>query len=425
MTMKQYTIHKEKCSCGCNLKVTCECESGPQSPCCCKRCPPPSDDCVEKEPYCCGDPIPLNRPEYPEAPGWNEGDKPKESPFVPGQSGEDKFKAFDKAVFDIIRSSGSPKGPRLGKRKNEYLPFLVIRASQGDHGTRPFNGVFWESPDIFVAPDIAADVAPDQPTTLGGIAKAGAPNTLWAHVWNLGHSPVYNARVEFYWCNPSLGINANSANLIGVTHTDLGDRYSGKSHKIVKCPQTWTPSFVNNGHECLIVRVFEPLLDSLPGNQWDVTKDRHIGQRNIAVVNAASPAHLEIMLKTGCNVPQGEADIRIEKVNLGDVSWLSLLKGKREHGYKEPSNPDVVIGIMQPSSVSKKGYAPSFKDVQPAAVKPLLKNEIRYERTCEEKESFFYMHVNNLKAGECVVYRIKQIVNGRVTGGYTLIVKKE
>jgi hypothetical protein len=222
-----------------------------------------------------------------------------------------------------------------------------------------------------------------------------------------------------------LGINSVSAQLIGVAYTDLGDRYNAQAHKIVKCPKTWTPSFVNNGHECLVVRVFEPLLDAIPANQWDVTKDRHIGQRNIAVINASSPAHLELMLKTGCNAAKGDADIQIEKANLGDVGWLALIKGKKDHGYKDPAKPEAVTGIMHPTAINKNGQMPSFKGVQPVAVKPMLKNEVRYERSCEEKECFLYMDVDNLKPGECVVYRVKQVVNGRVTGGYTVIAKKE
>jgi hypothetical protein len=340
-------------------------------------------------------------------------------------SGEEKFKAFDKAVFEIVRASGSPKGPKLGKRKDEFLPLLVIRANPGDHGERPLNGVFWESPDIFVAPDLTAETAPPLPPTKGDIAKAGRPNTLWAHVWNLGRSPVYNARVEFYWCNPSLGINSASANLIGVAHTDLGDRYSGKSHSIVKCPQTWVPRFVNNGHECLVVRVFEPLLDSIPANQWDVTRDRHIGQRNIAVINAASPAHLELMLKTGCAAPRGDAQIQIETARLNEVAWLSLLKGRKDHGLRDPVHAVPVVGLTPPSSVDKKGFLPSFEEVRPEAVKPLLRTTLSYERTCEEKESMLYVHVENLKEGECVVYRIKHLINTKLVGGYTVIAKKD
>lgn len=417
MQQSPYQTKKGTCTCQCHCKD--------QQHCSCKLCEICEEYCKEKQIYCCGDEIPLNRPKYPVAPGWSQGDKPKESPIKPEQSGAEKFKAFDKAVFEIIRNSGSPKGPRLGKRKDEFLPFLVIRANQGDHGTRPFNGVFWESPDIFIAPDMAAETAPNIPPTLAGTAKAGAPNTLWAHVWNLGRSPVYNVRVEFYWCNPSLGINASSANLIGVVYTDLGDRYSGKAHKIVKCPQTWIPTFVNNGHECLVVRVFEPLLDSLPANQWDVTKDRHIGQRNISVINATSPAHLELMLKTGCNAAQGEADIQIDKANLGEVPWLSLLKNKKEHGYKDPAKAESVIGVMHPTAINKSGFFQSFKDVPPLVVKRLLNKQLRFERTCEEKETFFYMDIDNLSKGECIVYRIKQVVNGKIVGGYTVIAKKD
>ncbi len=423
--MKQNNYKKDAANCNCKKDCNCDCDCRHDVHQHCKLCEACRKYCEEQKPPCCGDDVPLNRPEFPPAPGWAPGDKPKESPIKPEQTGKEKFKAFDKEVFEIIRRSSNPKGPGLGKRKNEYLPFLVIRANQGDHGTRPFNGIFWESPDIFVAPDMEAENAPDQPPTLGGLAKAGVANTLWAHIWNLGRSPAYNVRIEFYWCNPSLGINASSANLIGFTYTDLGDRYSNKAHKIVKCPQTWIPAFVNNGHECLVVRVFEPLLDSLPANQWEVSKDRHIGQRNIAVVNAASPAHLELMIKTGCNAPQGAADIQIKKANIGDVAWLSLLKGRKEHGFTEPANAETVTGIMHPGTIATKVSAPSFKEVQPAAVSPLLKKEIKYDRTCEEKETFFYMNIDNLKPGECVVYRIIQVVNGKTTGGYTIIAKKD
>ncbi|MEJ7685454.1 MAG: hypothetical protein WKG06_47955 [Segetibacter sp.] len=71
------------------------------------------------------------------------------------------------------------------------------------------------------------------------------------------------------------------------------------------------------------------------------------------------------------------------------MPWLSLLKGEREHGYKEPAAMETVTGIMQPGTINKNAYMPSFKNVQPEALKPLLKQEIKYERTCEEKEAFF------------------------------------
>lgn len=386
---------------------------------CCKKC------CNDTKKTCCGDETPPNRPEHPEAPGWKPSQKPVESPLDGANTGGDLFKAFDKAAFEIIRTSGSPKGPKFGKRKDEYLPFLVIRANAGDRGARPFSGVFWESPDIFVAPDMDAPSAPATPPTLGDVAKAGANNTLWARIWNLGRAPVYNARVEFYWCNPSLGINSSSANLIGYTYVDLGDRYSGKAQQIVKCPTTWVPTFVNNGHECLVVRVFEPLTDPLSNKPWDVAYDRHVGQRNIAVVNAASPAYLELLVKMGCSAPQGAAEIQITQVRVEEVPWLALLKGKKDHGLKNAAKHISVVGAMHPTAINAGLRVNTFKDVDPKAVAKLFNNHVKFERTCDEKESLVYMHVDNLKRGECVVYRIKQLVDGKLVGGYTLIAKKE
>jgi hypothetical protein len=44
-----------------------------------------------------------------------------------------------------------------------------------------------------------------------------------------------NARIEFSRFNPTLGFTEASANLIGVTHVDLGNRTSGHAHQYVKC----------------------------------------------------------------------------------------------------------------------------------------------------------------------------------------------
>ena len=124
------------------------------------------------------------------------------------------------------------------------------------------------------------------PATPGGVARAGAPTTLYAQVWNLGKAPAYRVRVEFYWFNPSLGISRADANLIGATWVDLGNRFaragswtevrgpagaylSMGSHIMVRCPTTWVPQYLNNGHECLVVRVSEPMMDAVAPNQFD------------------------------------------------------------------------------------------------------------------------------------------------------------
>ncbi len=374
---------------------------------------------------CCGEPQRPNRPDYPPAPGWQPGDKPAKNPLEGATGADDLRGKFTQAVIEIMRDGGSPKGPRFGPRKNEYLPYLLIRADAGDRGNRPLTIRFWESPDVFVAPDLEASAAPAMPTTLGGVAKAGVPNTLWARVWNLGRSPVYNARVEFYWFNPSLGFNQAAANLIGVTYADLGDRTSVNAMRMVKCPVSWIPTFVNHGHECLVVRIFEPLTDPLTPNEWDAKNDRHVGQRNIAVVNASSPAALELHLRLGCGAPPGPARLHVQEVPPEELKWLSVLEGKREHGYRIGAAAKGVIGFTYPTLVRPDSRKATLHGVEPHALSRLLHRDLMFERGCDELEVLFYMHVDGLKPRECKVYRIMQTVDGKVTGGYTVIARKQ
>src|SRR5260370_11174177 len=140
-----------------------------------------------------------------------------------------------------------------GRAKNFY-PYLLIRSVLGDRGDRPFNCCFWESPDIWTAPGDPA-TSPSVPTDHGGQVTVGRPATVYAHVWNLGFAPLAGVRVEFYWFNPSLGINGSHANLIGMARCDLAARGMAGSHKLVKCPKAWIPVLENGGHECLVVRI--------------------------------------------------------------------------------------------------------------------------------------------------------------------------
>jgi hypothetical protein len=80
---------------------------------------------------------------------------------------------------------------------------MLLRYASGDRGARPSNGVFWESPDIYVVANQPAEFAPLAPPLPAAVAQANVPNTLYAHVWNLGKAPAYGVRVEFWWFDPS------------------------------------------------------------------------------------------------------------------------------------------------------------------------------------------------------------------------------
>jgi hypothetical protein len=228
--------------------------------------------------------------------------------------------------------SAPPTTSWPGPRKDLYLPYLFLRANPGDTGTRPAIGAFWESPDIYLLAGVAPDAAPPIPAELGQNAIAGEPNTIYAHVWNFGHAPAHNVIVEFSWCNPSLGINPASAHLIGRAVLDLGARGSGRAHHVVKCPQPWTPTFVNGGHECLVVRVWDVVGDMLSTPEWDASVNRHVGQRNVHVVDAAggAAAPAAAPLKIAVGPLFGEAAlVKVERAHPANVPWLQLRTGAR------------------------------------------------------------------------------------------------
>ncbi|MEA2326935.1 MAG: hypothetical protein QOE68_1894 [Thermoanaerobaculia bacterium] len=393
----------------------------------CCRCfasHPTSCSCGEHR-RCCGDPEPPRNPPGPSPPGWKPGDKPPANPFAGVKNDAEIPKAFQQAVIDLLAGGGAggTNAPPFGPRKNEYLPYLVVRAFGGDRGARPTSVPFWESPDIFIAPNLAADAAPPLPTTRGGLAQAGAPNTLWAHVWNLGRAPVYNARVEFYWFDPTLGFGGASANLIGVAYVDLGDGASGRSHTIVKCPTSWVPTFLNGGHECLVVRCFEPLTDPLGPIPWAAWDDRHVAQRNIHVANAASPGIAQISLRLGCAVASGPAVLEIVPAKVNDVGWLSVLAGRRDHGLRDASAIQEVVGLMHPTPLRAPGERPDLSGITATLAQTLLRKRIEFQRGCDELEAIFYVNVDGLKPGECRIYRIQQSASGRLVGGFTVIVR--
>ena len=381
------------------------------------------DPATGKKRRCCGEPEPAQPLPGPAPPGWHPGDKPPVNPLEGATSDADLRQRFDQAVRDLLRSAGTARGPQFGPRKNAYLPYLVIRAFGGDHGARPVTVTFWESPDIFVVPNLAAEAAPPAPPTRGGLAQAGVPNTLWAHVWNLGRAPVFNARVEFYWFDPTLGFSAGSANLIGVAHVDLGDRTSGRAHTIVKCPTTWVPAFVNGGHECLVVRCFDPLTDPLGPNPWTGRDDRHVGQRNIHVANTASPGVAQIALRLGCATPPGPATLEVVPTKVADVGWLAVLAGKRAGGLRDAVSFSETYGIMYPTLLRPAGDRPNLTGIGPQTTAGILRGSIQFERGCDELEAIFYAGVDGLQPGECRVYRVQQTASGSIAGGFTVIVQ--
>lgn len=308
-----------------------------------------------------------------------------------------------------------------GTRDHLYLPYLLMRANAGDLGARPVVGPFWESPDILLLAGVDPSAAPDRPPDLGQTALAGRPNTLYAHVWNFGRSSAPNIVVEFHWCDPALGIGPAGLHLVGVTTLSLGDRSSGHNHTIVKCPVAWVPTFVNGGHECLLVRVWDESSDGLGDPPWDAALNRHVAQRNIHVVAAGDQPHLALLHGGPFELPTpilpvtlqvgplfGEpAQLAVSRAAPHTMPWLQLRTGIRG---QFPS-PAPATGDVQLSAPTSIGGGPSGAGRAGAT-----------QRTAGDDQQVTLTTDDTMPSpGQAHVYRVTASQQGQVFGGYTVV----
>jgi hypothetical protein len=317
----------------------------------------------------------------------------------------------------IIKIPGRGSGVWPGPRTQLYLPFLFIRANAGDMAARPVAGVFWESPDIFVLPGVAPAAAPDVPPALGGVARSGADNTVYAHVWNLGQAAAFEVLVEFYWFNPTLGFSGSDANLIGFAWTALGPRGGAGSHAVVKCPSSWQAQYLNGGHECLVVRVSDAVSDPLSDPPWDASQNRHIGQRNIHVMSAAEAAAkptIGIGVGPLFNLP---AQLAVARADAATMPWLHLVTMDRNNGLGTGA-PTGDVGITPPlpggMPLPNLGGVPNPRGVG------LIGNGSGVSG--DGKQVGFVTTDGNPGAGNAHVYRVSGAQNGQTFGGYTVVI---
>jgi hypothetical protein len=317
----------------------------------------------------------------------------------------------------IIAIPGRGSSVWPGTRTQLFLPFLFIRTNAGDTAARPVSGVFWESPDIFVLPNVAPIAAPSQPPALGGVAQAGVDNTVYTHVWNLGQAPAFEVLVEFYWFNPTLGFSGADANLIGATWTSLGARGGADSHKVIKCPVSWKAQFLNGGHECLVVRVSDAISDPLSNPAWDASQNRHVGQRNIHVMSAAEAAAKPTI---GINVGPlfgAPALLGVARADPTTMPWLHLVTMSRTTlPGKGTANGDVGITRPIPAGMTlpNLGAVPNPRGVG------LIGNGSGVNG--DGQQVGFIATDGNPGAGNANVYRVSGSQNGTTFGGYTVVV---
>ena len=306
-----------------------------------------------------------------------------------------------------------------GPRAELQLPYLFMRANPGDLGARPIvNAPFWESPDIFILAGVDPGAAPDRPPALGEVARAGQPNTLYAHVWNFGNASANEVLVEFYWVNPALGISADSVNLIAQTVTAIGAKGSANSHVMVKCPVAWVPTFINGGHECLLVRVWDNPAD-LPGQPpFDASWNRHVAQRNIHVSApgesdargvglspVAAALQQPILIRVG-PLFGAPATVAVERAAPSSVPWLQLRTGTR--GLFPAMATPTGTPVLSPPAAPHGGF-------------PATGGAANQTVHGDDQHVAFSTTDKPPAPGEAHVYRVSATQDGYVFGGYTIV----
>ena len=195
---------------------------------------------------------------------------------------------------------------------------------------------WWLSFDIWTVPG-------NDPDGAEGIPIVGTPCYVWARVSNTGTSRVENATVRFYWANPNVGFDRTTATPIGTAFVTL----NGGEAQEVLCLTAWLPSFVNGGHECLLVEAFHTSLDPLPSSPaFDVTTDRHVAQRNLNVLAAQGTMMFSAPFEVH-NTTSREQSYSLKVQIADDEQFATVANVMRHrdlsHGAAKPKNVGFVV----------------------------------------------------------------------------------
>lgn len=315
--------------------------------------------------------------------------------------------------------------------KDKMAPRLVIN-----------DGVPWyASGDIWVVPG-------NNPNSLPGPAQVGAQNWVWARVWNDGNASIFNATVNFYWADPSTIITRQNANLIGSEYVSI----PAKQYKHIYCKVPWQPAMVNQGHACLIVEAYDPLLDPLPypgSPDFNVTADRHVAQHNLILAINAAGLSLVFPIFVA-NPVQGAAqmvEVAVERFPLTNLVGLAHFPGLAPLKEAAQVKPAEMLGwspgaggqpafhelleVALDASVGNQPFDWQPHAAQPEKVHAALKRLREVARPVQRIE----LQPNELQrlalvippmpaahAGEACAYTVTQKINGVELGGVLILV---
>jgi hypothetical protein len=262
---------------------------------------------------------------------------------------------------------------------------------------------WWESPDIWVVPGTDPGGAPGSPV-------AGMPAYLWATVHNEGDTDVQQVQVDFWVADPSSQIRKSTAHHIGTSSVDIA---AGGSQDVL-CGPAWPVTFINGGHECVVVEASSPADPLAPPpadpDLLDPPDYPQIAQRNLSVLmpSGAMLAGLRITVSAG---------LREEKVAVLELHQGTALPAAVLHslgaGESHYVSFDRVAAGLSTSPLGERDKVPEAQTLR-IAVTP-------------GKKTYAYLNVaarEPLANGEYTVARVIQREGERVAGGISVVIRQ-
>jgi len=220
------------------------------------------------------------------------------------------------------------RSPMDDERHLHFTPYLYIRAFPNDGGARALGGgaVFWASPDIDFFPKV------------NGNPVANTEVTVQATITNGGYLPAVGVTVDFFWFTPAPVFVPTDGNRINKTPVLV--TIPAQSSVQVTCPTPWIPTFIGDGHECLVVQC-NSFLEGGDGLKFPLHAelDRHVAQRNLMVSDASADGQ-KLQLRV-----QNPFDAAV-----GFSVYLSSRRVRGDFAQLREQDPDMLMRVVANAS---------------------------------------------------------------------------
>jgi len=277
---------------------------------------------------------------------------------------------------------------------------------------------WWLSPDIWVTPV-------GSPTTPPGTANpiAGEAYNVSVRVHDNYPDPVPNGWDLFVcWMIPTTGPFPTPTGGQVLNNAPITVNVPATSSIVVQTAKTWTPSFENGGHECLIAAAYgtafgeglPPSLDADPSARDTNQGYLSIAQHNLGVVSLGKIGGMGTGIRYRFQVCNG-SDAEREFVVAARQAPLS------EIGHFLPGVPGGRIVLDKPGKVERLGLVASAKpDPRELEAAPAVLPRVRIEpRSCRQ-----FTLGGSLERGNALI-NVTQSHGERVVGGLSVLVIAE